>query len=76
MTQTRTPFAQLIDDNWRQLFDFSFRMTLSRDTAAAAVKEAFLRAYVGQESIPGAGSVRVWLLRIVHHVLEHQVSRA
>lgn len=51
-------------------------MTLSRDTAAAAVKEAFLRAYVGQESIPGAGSVRVWLLRIVHHVLEHQVSRA
>jgi RNA polymerase sigma factor (sigma-70 family) len=71
----RGEFEQFIADHWHKLFNFSFRMTLDRDSAAAVVEETFLRAYVGQDKLPSASRMEAWLLRIANHVLEKRLPR-
>jgi len=51
-------------------------MTLDRDRAVAVVEEVFLRAYVGQDSLPeDPAKAEVWLLHIANHVLEQKLPR-
>jgi RNA polymerase sigma-70 factor (ECF subfamily) len=68
-------FRQLIDEHWRMLFNFAFRMTLSRDRAAAVVEETYLRAYIGLEKLATVSKPETWLLHIAHHVLEQNLPR-
>jgi RNA polymerase sigma-70 factor (ECF subfamily) len=67
-------FQAVIDAEWGKLYNFAFRMTLDRDRARAVVEETFLRAYIGQDSLP-EGRADSWLLRIANHVLEGMLPR-
>ena len=41
-----------IADHWRRVWNFAFRMTLSRDAAEEVLEETYLRAYLGSERAP------------------------
>lgn len=71
----RGDFEQFIAEHWRKLFNFAFRMTLDRDSAASMVEETYLRAYVGQDNLPSDERMEAWLLRILNHVLEKRLPR-
>ena len=72
----RELIKQAIDQYWRRLYNFSFRMTLDSDRAAAVVEEVFLRAYVGSDSLSEEQArAEVWLLHIANHVLEQKLPR-
>jgi RNA polymerase sigma-70 factor (ECF subfamily) len=75
VTANHEQFKRIIGDNWRALFNFSFRMCLDRDRAREVVEETFLRAYVGQDKMPEADSVENWLLRIANHLLAEKLPR-
>jgi RNA polymerase sigma-70 factor (ECF subfamily) len=69
-------FSDVVTKHWRRLYNFSYRMTLSHDDAAAIVRETMMRAYSGQEKLPTAeGDVEFWLLRIASHVLEKRLPK-
>jgi RNA polymerase sigma-70 factor (ECF subfamily) len=74
--QLQDEFVQVVQHHWPHLFNYSFRMTLDRDRAAAVVEETFLRAYVGAEDMPPENDrAESWLLRICSHVLEQHLPR-
>jgi RNA polymerase sigma factor (sigma-70 family) len=64
-----------VDEYWRRLYNFSFRMTLDRGMAAEVVEETYLRAYVGADKMPAEPRLEAWLLRIATHVIGKKVSR-
>ena len=75
-SKRREEFKKVIADNWRSIFNFSFRMTLDRDRARSFVEETFLRAYVGSDNIPeDRARLESWLLRICSHVLDQRLPR-
>jgi RNA polymerase sigma-70 factor (ECF subfamily) len=69
-------FEQALSLHWRRIFNFAFRMTMSRDEAAAITRETYLRAYAGRDKMPENSDVEPWLLRIANHVLEKRVPTA
>jgi RNA polymerase sigma factor (sigma-70 family) len=69
------PILGTVDEYWRRLFNFAFRMTLDREIATEVVEETFLRAYVGADKMPAEPRVEAWLLRIATHVIGKKVSR-
>ncbi len=71
----RESFESVIDAHWKRVFNFAFRMTLDRERASSVTREAYLRAYVGSDSMPETDRVESWLLRIAHHVLEKLLPR-
>lgn len=64
-----------VDDHWRRLFNFCFRMTLDRDVATEVVEETFLRAYVGADKMPAEPRIEAWLLRIATHVISKKMNK-
>jgi RNA polymerase sigma factor (sigma-70 family) len=65
-----------IEQHWRRVYNFTFRMTLDNDRATAVVEEVFLRAYIGIDTIPDEpGRAEIWLLHIANHVLEQKLPR-
>jgi len=68
-------FRQVIDTHWGRVYNFAFRMTLDGRRGANVVEETYLRAYVGQDTMPEAARVESWLLRIANHVLEQVLPR-
>ena len=72
----RDSLKQAIEQHWRRVYNFTFRMTLDKDRAAAVLEEVFLRAYMGADSLPEETSrAEVWLLHIANHVLEQRLPR-
>jgi RNA polymerase sigma factor (sigma-70 family) len=72
----RDSLKQAIEQHWRRVYNFTFRMTLDKDRAAAVLEEVFLRAYMGADSLPEETSrAEVWLLHIANHVLEQKLPR-
>jgi len=59
-----------IADHWRRVWNFAFRMTLSRDAAEEVLEETFLRAFLGSDHPPPPEKMEAWLLRIAAHVVE------
>jgi len=64
------PIRQAIENYWRRVFNFAFRVTLDRELARKTVEETYLRAYVGIEKMPVEPKLEPWLIRIAQHVLE------
>ncbi len=75
MLRLLDPILHAVDDHWRRLYNFSFRMTLDRDVATEVVEETFLRAYVGADKFPAGDRVEAWLLRIATHVISKRVDK-
>ncbi len=74
-TKRHQIFRGLIDEHWRRVFNFAFRMTLDRGRAAVVVEETFLRAYIAEDDLPDGPRMEDWLLRIANHVLEQRLPR-
>lgn len=74
-TKRHQIFRGLIDEHWRRIFNFAFRMTLDRGRAGVVVEETFLRAYVAEDALPDGDRMEDWLLRIANHVLEQRLPR-
>jgi RNA polymerase sigma-70 factor (ECF subfamily) len=68
-------FKALIETHGRALYNFGFRMCLDRERACELVEGVFLRAYIGQESLPAEPKVRLWLYHIANHLLEQRLDR-
>jgi RNA polymerase sigma-70 factor (ECF subfamily) len=61
-------FATLYDRHSRAAYSLAYRMMGERQTAEDLVQEAFLKLWRGTSSFrPERGSVRSWLLAIVHN---------
>jgi RNA polymerase sigma-70 factor (ECF subfamily) len=69
-----SPFEQALTAHWRRVFNFAFRMTMSRDDASDITRETYLRAYVGREKMPDGSDLEPWLLRIANHIIEKRVD--
>src|SRR5258705_490715 len=52
-------FEGALDIHWRRIFNFAFRMTMSRDEASDITHETFLRAYVGLDDESAARSLGI-----------------
>ena len=73
---TGQEFKGVIEEHWRTLYNFGFRMCLDAKRASEVVEESFLRAYLGADKLPAEeGAQRSWLLHIASHVLEQKLSR-
>jgi RNA polymerase sigma-70 factor (ECF subfamily) len=68
-------FRQVVTDNWRAVYNFSFRMCLDHDRARGVVEESFLRAYIGADKMPEGNAVETWLIHIANHVLTKTLPR-
>lgn len=68
-------FKQIITEHWTEQYNFAVRMCLDLERARAVVEETFLRAYVGAQTMPNAGMIKLWLFKISQHVLEKKLSR-
>ncbi len=68
------PIRQAIEQHWRRVFNFAFRVTLDRDLARKIVEETYLRAYVGADKMPAEPRVEPWLVRIAQHVAEKRTA--
>ncbi len=66
---TDAVFTDVVARHAERIFNFAFRMTMSRDDAMTVTRETFQRAYVASERAKAA-DMEPWLLRIAHHVLE------
>ena len=64
-----------IEEHWRRVWNFSFRMTLDRDLARDCVEETYLRVYIGADKIPTDKQCEPWLFRIAAHVVEKKTGR-
>lgn len=71
----REQFLQMVDDHWRALFNFAFRMCLDRDLASEVVQECYQRAYSRIDDLPDGHTAELWLLKIGRHVLEARLPR-
>ena len=58
-------FGELVSRHQDRAFNLAFRLTGSREDAADAVQEAFLKAYRGMPSFRRQSSFYTWLFRIV-----------
>jgi RNA polymerase sigma-70 factor (ECF subfamily) len=58
-------FGELVLRHQDRAFNLAFRLTGSREDAADAVQEAFLKAYRGIQSFRRQSSFYTWLFRIV-----------
>jgi RNA polymerase sigma-70 factor (ECF subfamily) len=72
---SREQFKALIDEHLAAVFNFGFRMCLDRGRASELVEEVFLRAYVGQDSLPDPSRIRAWLFHIANHLLDAKLDR-
>lgn len=73
--QRQDLFKRLIENHWRRVYNFAYRMTLDRERAKVVVEESFLRAYVATDELPPEPRMEPWLLRIANHVLEKRLPR-
>jgi DNA-directed RNA polymerase specialized sigma24 family protein len=75
LVNDRVQFLQLIEDHWRALFNFAFRMSLDRHRAGVVVEESYRRAYSKAADLPATATAELWLLKIAQHVLDRQLPR-
>ncbi len=57
-------FLHFIKEHWKTVFNFSYRITNSTETAEEIVLETFLRAFLGKATPSCPEKMRSWLLRI------------
>lgn len=67
---------RLIEDHWRGLFNFAFRMSLDRGRASQVVEESYRRAYRKIDALPSGEAAELWLLKIAQHVVRRRLPRA
>ena len=73
---TPDEFKAIVDEHWRSIYHFGFRMCLDQQRASEMVEETFLRAYLGSDKLtPDPARTRTWLLHIASHVLGNKLSR-
>lgn len=65
----------MVDDHWRALFNFAFRMSLDRERASAVVEESYRLAYSRSDALPAADTAELWLLKIARHILDQKLPR-
>ncbi|MBL9016909.1 MAG: RNA polymerase sigma factor [Myxococcales bacterium] len=64
---------ELVEPNWRRMYNFVFRLTLDRDRAERYLADVFALA-AAQDKIP-TENVEVWLLGIANKLLEERLPR-
>jgi RNA polymerase sigma-70 factor (ECF subfamily) len=70
-------FCALLEHTYALVYNLLYRLMLRHDLAAAATRETYLRAFVGQEKLPPSeDDARAWLLRIASHVAEQNIVKA
>jgi len=64
--QTGDPlaFAQLVEDNYGQVYNLALRMLVDPQEAEDVLQETFLSAYKALPSFEGRSSLSTWLYRI------------
>jgi RNA polymerase sigma factor (sigma-70 family) len=70
------PVKRAIEEHWRRVWNFAFRMTLDREQAKVCVEETFLRVHIGADKLPPDNQREAWLLRIAAHVVDKKAGRA
>ena len=60
-------FAEIVRENEKLLYNSALRFLGSREDAADAVQEAFLKAYTGLGSFRGESKLSSWLCRILNN---------
>jgi RNA polymerase sigma-70 factor (ECF subfamily) len=71
----RDKFKEMLNEHWRRVYNFCFRMCLDENRAEEVVEEVFLRAYAGADSTPEGEKVALWLLKISQKVLDSKLGR-
>lgn len=66
----------MVEDHWRALFNFAFRMSLDRERAGQVVEECYRRAYSRLDNLPGGDAAELWLLKIAGHVIQQRLPRS
>lgn len=61
-------FSDIVRDNEKLLYNLALRLLDSREDAADAVQEAFLKAFTGLENFRGEAKLSSWLCRILNNV--------
>ena len=65
----KAAFGELVELYQDRAFNLAYRLTGSRDDAAEAVQEAFLKAYRGLNGFRGDSSFYTWFFRIMVNVV-------
>jgi RNA polymerase sigma-70 factor, ECF subfamily len=71
----RWAFEQLVDRHQHRLFTLAARLLGSRDDAADAVQEAFIRAWLGLSSFRRDARFSTWLYRICLNAAHDQRAK-
>lgn len=61
-------FSDIVRENEKLLYNFALRLLGSREDAADAVQETFLKAFTGLGSFRGESKLSSWLCRILNNV--------
>ena len=60
-------FADIVRGNEKLMYNYALRLLGSREDAADAVQEAFLKAFTGLQSFRGDSKLSSWLCRILNN---------
>jgi len=66
-------FGELVERHQNRVFSLAYRLTSSRDDAAEAAQEAFLKAYRALDSFRGDSAFYTWLFRITINVVRSRL---
>lgn len=73
---TRPVAAELVEPNWRTLYNFVFRLTLNRDRTERYLIDMFSIAACQLADAPPQSAARLpWLIKIANKILEERLPR-
>jgi RNA polymerase sigma factor (sigma-70 family) len=72
----RTRLNALVDQHWRRLYNFVFRLTLERERTERYLSDVFAEAIAKIDTCPTeASAIEVWLIAIANRLLEDRLPR-
>ncbi|MDX2086590.1 MAG: RNA polymerase sigma factor [Kofleriaceae bacterium] len=72
----KAQLTELVEPNWRRLYNFVFRLTLDRDRAERYLVDVFKAAAEQSAAMPAEPAAReIWLLAIANQLLEQRLPR-
>lgn len=76
MTLAKERLTELVEQHWRRLYNFVFRLTLDRDRSERYLAEVFTVAASRDAELPSApAEIEVWLITIANQLLEQRLPR-